>query len=46
MAIEDKNENIGFYEPTEQEIIDCTENNISCDFGICQECIIGSERRD
>lgn len=44
--MENKNDSIGLYEPTEQEKIDCIENDTSCDFGICQECIVGSGGRD
>lgn len=34
---------IGLYEPTEEEQINCLENGLACEFGICSECIIGSE---
>ena len=32
---------IGLYEPSEEEQINCLESGISCEFGICSECIIG-----
>lgn len=37
-----KRDNIGLYEPDEEEQEKCQEQGISCDFGICSECIIGS----
>ena len=39
-----KEENIGLYEPDEIEQENCI-NGISCEFGICSECVIGSEGR-
>lgn len=33
-------ENKGLYIPTEEEIENCKNNSISCDFGICSECIV------
>lgn len=41
-----KENNVGLYEPDEEEREKC-QNGISCDFGICSECSIGSsEGRD
>ena len=37
-----KGDNIGLYEPTDEEIERCQNGEESCDFGICSECIIGS----
>lgn len=37
----EENKNIGLYEPNEEESENC-QNGISCDFGICSECVIGS----
>lgn len=37
-----KEDNIGLYEPTQEEQERCLIDNVSCEFGICSECIIGS----
>ena len=41
-----KGDNIGLYEPSEEEMNKCQNQEISCDFGICSECIIGSRTGD
>ena len=41
-----KGDNIGLYEPSEEEKEKCQEQGIACDFGICSECIIGSGKGD
>ena len=41
-----KEDDIGLYEPSEEEQEKCQEQGISCDFGICSECIIGSGKGD
>lgn len=37
-----KGDNIGLYEPTDEEIEKCQNGEESCDFGICSECVLGS----
>lgn len=41
-----KEDDIGLYEPNQEEQEKCKEQGISCDFGICSECIIGSGKGD
>lgn len=44
--MKNKKDNIGLYEPSEEEQERCQEQGIACEFGICSECVIGSRKGD